>query len=204
VAILRGLISQLLGQCSELVPYCHEKYLASGEAMLSSIHTAKQLLELLCEKLPRLYLVVDGLDECTETERRVALNYLNGLVDKMDSSVPGKLRLLVVSQEEGDIKKLLATAACLKLSPEHNEADIRSYVEKEMATIQRKFELDRAQVVHITEATCSRSHGKPSSSCGYVGQQYQCFRAGNYTFRLSGYYGLSADQIQVCSCSQSW
>ncbi len=123
------------------------------------MNTAKQLLQLFCEKTTKLFLVVDGLDECSETERRVLADYLNELVEKSEASTPGKLRLLIVSQMEGDIKKLLFNAATLTISSEHNGDDIRAFVDQKMISIAEAFELDKAETEHVASATCARASG---------------------------------------------
>ena len=190
IAILRGFVSQLVGADNDLLPYCHEKYLSSGEPLLTSLPTARQLLELFCGETRKLYLVVDGLDECPEAERRVLANYLTGLVERSDSSSPGSLRLLVVSQVEGDIKKLLSSATTFALCPEDNGGDIRSFVGRQMVEVRRQFGIDDTEVEHVTMRTCAVASGErksqtPAALRGHIymwcwrRQEARCSRAGS-------------------------
>ena len=155
LAVLRGMISQLQAHCDELLPYCHEKMHASGDAILSSMHTAKLLLKLFCEKLPSIFMILDGLDECSSTERRVLVDCLTDLVD----STPGRLRLLIISQAEGDIKKLLSSADRLTITLEHNADDIRSYVKSRMVEVVRTFEIEAGESDHVVNLTCAGASG---------------------------------------------
>src|SRR5204862_7003488 len=104
-SILKGLLNQLITQNRDLVPYCYDKYQASGEVTLKSAGPARGLLELLWRRISKQFVIIDGLDECSAMERKFVLSFFTSLVDKLDSKEPGKLRVLFVSQEENDIKK---------------------------------------------------------------------------------------------------
>jgi hypothetical protein len=85
--------------------------------------------------VPRLFLVVDGLDECEATERREVLECLTRLVGECNAIDPGKFRVLVVSQYYPDIQRALQSSGAIKLAPTiiqisetDNESDIKTYV----------------------------------------------------------------------------
>lgn len=158
-SILKGLLSQLITQSRDLVPYCHDKYQSSGEVTLTSAGPAKQLLELLWQRIPKYSVIIDGLDECGAQERKSVLSFFTSLVDRFDAKKPGKLRVLFVSQDETDIKKALATAISIPLSPTDNANDIKLFVRKWSSRIRQKFELDDAQVDYIIDSTCIRADG---------------------------------------------
>jgi hypothetical protein len=158
-SVFKGLLSQLLSQCHELIPWCHEKHLSSGELVLTSAGLAKQLLDVFCQKIPKQYIIIDGLDECDPAERKLVLSFFTAMVDRCDAQQPGKLRVLFVSQDFNDIRKALPTAATISLGPTDNEGDIKAYVEIWAAKIQRKFELDSDQVDWIEASTCARAQG---------------------------------------------
>lgn len=158
-AILKSLLNQLVGKCRDLVPYCHDKYLASGELKLVSFNLAKQLLDLFCERLQKMYIIIDGLDECDIAERKLILSCVNSILEKNDARDPGRIRVLFVSQDENDIKEALPTAAVIALGPTDNEDDIRSFVRRSTTKIQLKHELDDKQAVYIMDTTCARARG---------------------------------------------
>jgi hypothetical protein len=158
-SILKGLLSQLLCQCRDLVPFCHDRYLASGELTLTSASLAEQLLDLFCQRIPKQYIIVDGLDECTMGERKLVLSFFNTMIGRYDMKEPGKIRILFVSQDEDDIKDALQTAAVIALGPTDNENDIRSFVRRSTMKIQQKHGLDNHQAEYIIESTCARTKG---------------------------------------------
>lgn len=160
IAVLRGLISQLLSANPDLLLYCHEKFSKSGETLLSSMQLAKQLFELFCESTPRVAIIIDGLDECEKVERGLLLEYLNASVEKIHSTTPGKLRVLISSQQDGDIRKMMSSAEVLTLSVELNGDDIRSYVNHRLAEIAKKFDLDETLEKEVACMTCSKASGK--------------------------------------------
>jgi hypothetical protein len=158
-SIFKGLLNQLLSQCRDLVQYCHEKYSSSGELTLTSATLAKKLLELFCQKIPKQYIIIDGLDECDLAERKLVLSFFTTIVDHCDAYQPGKLRVLFVSQDYNDIKKALPTAAVISLGPTDNENDIRTYVKEWAVKIQQKFELESHRIDYIKTSTCGRARG---------------------------------------------
>jgi hypothetical protein len=162
ISIYRGLLSQLLNHCRELIPYCYEKYLSSGELMLTSTANAEQLLKLFFEKMPKpkQFIIVDGLDECSAAQRKLVLTFFNTIVDLCDEREPGKLRVLFISQDFTDIGKALQTATVFKLTSEDSKKDIKFYVQDWSKRIAQKYPLTIEQVEFIEESTLVRSQGK--------------------------------------------
>lgn len=152
-------MKQLICQCRDLVPFCHDKYSASGELTLTSANLAKQLVELFCQRISQQYIIIDGLDECDITERKLVMLFFSALVDRFEMKEPGKLRVLFVSQDENDIRKGLTTAAWIPLDPTDNAKDIKTFVHKWSVSIQQKFELDDQSINYIEESTCFRAQG---------------------------------------------
>jgi hypothetical protein len=165
ISIFKGLLSQLLKQCRDLVPYCHDRYLSSGELTLTSEGLAKKLLELFCQWIPKQYIVIDGLDECDMVERKSVLSFFTEMVDRCDAYEPGKLRVLFVSQDYNDIKKALPTAAVMSLEPTDNENDIKIYVNDWAKKIQRKHEPENHDIEYIKNSTRTRAQGNAKVSC---------------------------------------
>jgi hypothetical protein len=157
ISVLKSLLNQLLSYNRDLVPYCHDKYSSSGELTMTSANLAKQLLELIFQKIPKQYIILDGLDECDIAERKVILSFFKTMVDRFDAYEPGKLRVLFISQDFNDIRKALPTAAVMSLGPADNQHDIKLYVDEWASKIQPKHELDDDQIEHIKTSTCARA-----------------------------------------------
>ncbi|KAE9374277.1 hypothetical protein N431DRAFT_371745 [Stipitochalara longipes BDJ] len=159
ISIYRGLLSQLLNRCREIIPYCYDKYLSSGEVNLTSTALAEQLLKLFFEQIPKHFIIVDGLDECNPAQRKLILTFFNAMVDRCDEREPGKLRVLFVSQNFSDISKALPTATVVNLTPEDNKNDIKAYIKDWSKKITRFYELTASQTEHMEETTMIRSQG---------------------------------------------
>jgi hypothetical protein len=135
-----------LEQNPDILPPCHSKLALSGEPVLRSLSHAKKLLSDFCTTIPKLYIIIDGLDECDQAERRQVLNILMEIVAKCDIDDAGKLRIIVVSQDYADIWKALSSSASTRLTPKviklsHRdiEKDIMTYVKVWVNKIAGKF-----------------------------------------------------------------
>ncbi|RYN46116.1 hypothetical protein AA0118_g12682 [Alternaria tenuissima] len=146
VGILKGLADQLLDQYPQMLPPCFTRRRLSGEPSLRSISQAKKLLEDFCDTIPKLFIVIDGLDECEKAERSQVLDILTQVVGYRDTIDPGTLRLLVASQDLIDIRKGFNSSASTKVAPmilriseTDNEGDIRAFTRLWVDKIASRF-----------------------------------------------------------------
>lgn len=146
MGILKGLIDQCLDQYPQMLPPCYSKRTLSGEPILRSLSQAKTVLEDLCSTIPKLFIIVDGLDECDRVERQQTLDALMQIAIQGNNDVPGKLRLLFVSRDYADIRRSLNSSAVTGMTPEfiqlfdtHNEGDIRTFTHSWVEKIATKF-----------------------------------------------------------------
>jgi hypothetical protein len=143
---LKGLADQLLDQYPEMLIPCFTRRRSSGEPSLRSLIQAKKLIEDFCSTIPKLFIVIDGLDECEKAERNQVLDILTEAVGLRDTVDPGTLRLLVASQDLVDIRKGLNSSASTKVAPmilriseTDNEGDIRAFTRLWVDKIASKF-----------------------------------------------------------------
>jgi hypothetical protein len=127
---------------------------------LTSSALAEQLLKLFFEKIPKHYIIIDGLDECNPAQRKLVLTFFTTIVDRCDEREPGKLRVLFVSQDFPDIGKALQTATIMKLTPEDNKNDIEAYINDWSKKIEKKYSVGIEEVEFIQESTLIRSQGR--------------------------------------------
>ena len=159
VNILKGLLTQQVGWYPNLVPFFNEQREEKGEVVLRSEKTAKTLLRAVSEEGDRQFIVIDGLDECLPQERKSILTFLQSLVEKIDDREPSKLRLLIISQDEFDIRKLLSGAREFRIQATHNAADIDLFVQTWTKKIRSKFDLDEGNSDYIQRQTCTAAAG---------------------------------------------
>ncbi len=157
LGLARALISQLLSQNDTLLPFLHDKRIASGQVALKSSQLSIEILGTCLKSMPKTYIIIDGLDECDMSERNSILSFFAGIIEGDD--IPGRLRALFVSQDENDIRTSLRAATLLRLTDVHNRNDIDQYATEWVAKIEKRFGLPHATVDYIKTAVCEGSEG---------------------------------------------
>jgi hypothetical protein len=129
-----------------MLPPCYTRRTFSGEPSLRSPTQARKLFEDFCETIPKLFIVIDGLDECEKVERNQVLDVLTEVVGQCDMKDPGKLRLLLVSQDYADIRKGFHSSALSRMAPKilqisdtNNNGDIQAYTRMWVNRIASRF-----------------------------------------------------------------
>lgn len=140
LAILSALLSQILTMERDLIPFFDQTRDQKGDTKLESLDLCKELLGVLVKNEPTKYLVVDGIDECEEPDRKEFLEIILDLVRQCDQREPGSLRLVIFSREEPDIKKRLAGPNTIQIMPDDVGQDIENFVEFHSRRLQEKFQ----------------------------------------------------------------
>ncbi|VBB81748.1 Putative protein of unknown function [Podospora comata] len=142
VSIARSLLSQLLPYNRDiLLPYYHDKYQSSTEAVLGTRSIIEDLLKVSIQNSPHVYIILDGIDECPRKERDIIASWFRELVEDLPQSNPTQIRCLFVSQEDGVARKDFAGVSVIKIRSQDNLRDIEQYSAKWAIDIQKKFEL---------------------------------------------------------------
>lgn len=158
IGILKGILGQAISWRPEVMAYFDEQRKSGGEPIICREQTTKKLTEIVCRGGDQTYLVVDGIDECSPKDRKSTLLFLNNLVRDNDEKYPGKLRLLVISQNEPDIRKLLNNPRELIIQPGLIDADIQSFVAQHTPTI-ASFGLESEEVEMVQQKICRNAAG---------------------------------------------
>jgi hypothetical protein len=143
MSLYKSLLRQLVSHNRDLLPVYYEKKL-KGQEILNSEATARSLLELCFEASTTHFIVIDGLDEFSIGDRTSAVQFISSIVEKSDNKSPmiGKIRVLFMSQDLKDMRKLLPVAAVLEIRPSHVEPDIRTLVTQQAHKLASGSELD--------------------------------------------------------------
>ena len=155
-----------------MLPPCYLRRASSGEPSLRSLNVAKKLLEDFCDTVPELFVIIDGLDECEGAERKQFLEIITEIVGRRDAADPGKLRLLVVSQDYADIRKGLHSAGVARMAPTilkitgaDHEKNIQAYVKLYVDRIASRFHpFDDDLKEYLQNLTVSNAKGTLASS----------------------------------------
>jgi hypothetical protein len=159
-AILRELLLQCGLRDPAVVSYLYEQCAATGERKLESPATLKDMLKTVVKGVDKVVIVIDGLDECEESERKQTLAYLLPLIEEANRDSPGSVRALFTSQDVADMRKQLRRAEVMALTPQDNAADIQSYTDYWASQIQVRFELRNDEVRRIIEHVTQTAKGK--------------------------------------------
>lgn len=153
------MLAQLLCQNPSILPYLYDECLKSAKVTLASSQDCIKLLDTVLQAVPRTFLIIDGIDECEQKERKAILNFFTSAIAS-DNIMPGKLRGLLVSQELGDIKTALHMAESLRLTKDHSELDIRNFAVKWAVRIQERFnQMPDPAREHIVKLVCDGADG---------------------------------------------
>lgn len=167
--ILRAFLSQLVSQTRDLVPYYYDEGFQSGEVSLHSKKLSEKLLDFALQNVRRCFVVIDGVDECPPSERKALLEHLIHLIDRCDVTFPGKVRFMVLSREEPDIKKLLTGSETLKITSRDTLEDINMYIKHQASRLRSKFsELGTEDIDYIQKCVLDRTDGKSSNPLALV------------------------------------
>ncbi|KAK5057581.1 hypothetical protein LTR84_011581 [Exophiala bonariae] len=160
LAILKGILIQQLAWYPHLASYFQEQRQQKPEVTLNMESTARQIFETIAWESDRQYIIIDGLDECEKEDRKMIISFLTSLITKIDAKIPSKLRLLIISQTEPDIRRLVERAREFELKANHNAQDIGSFVHTWMARLNNKFGLPEVTVTALEQRTCSLAKGQ--------------------------------------------
>ncbi|KAH9204090.1 hypothetical protein DL95DRAFT_418527 [Leptodontidium sp. 2 PMI_412] len=162
VSILKALLSQLVIQQEQLLPFYSEQEKSSGEITLHSAKLSKKLLRCILQNMPSAYLIIDGLDECDQNERRLTLEFFNDLINLCDNTKAGKIRLLIASRDEPDIRKSLSLATLVRIGDRDTFQDIKSYIIHRAELVEQKFRqfgLSKRDREYIEQYVLDKSDG---------------------------------------------
>ena len=133
LAIIRTLLYQLCQANKSLIPAVNKEY-DSRHSRSLPLNTWGKLLEtFICGSEP-VYIILDGLDECDESERKQLLRKMLGLWQDCSN-----LHILVASRKEVDIRRALETKCATLNIEEKNRIDIKRFVIGEINDLWRRI-----------------------------------------------------------------
>lgn len=117
---MHSLIFQLAERDDERVDVVCE---SMGEELKNDLTAARDLLKALILHAGSVFLIIDGVDEISKSERGRMVTDLLGLVKSCDG-----LRVIFSSRPEADLTRTLADTAVAIQVHDHNEQNIEWYV----------------------------------------------------------------------------
>ena len=157
--MFRLLIAQILRSKHDLIAFAYEE-VANGNTPTDA--RLRSLLRRLIGSLGKVYMIVDGLDECDGSEQRRALKELLELPVNDPACELHRLKILICSRETPEILRMLAKTPCISLTDEQARVskDIATYTKVSLAELRNDYE--SALVNDIEQQIISKADGRVS------------------------------------------
>ncbi|KAH7329590.1 hypothetical protein B0I35DRAFT_420512 [Stachybotrys elegans] len=152
IGVARALLVQMLGQRPYLLSLLYEKASTDSSVVLKSEAAAKDLMKLGFCSYKQLYIILDGLDECDEVERREIAAWFQAVTDDLLGTGSCSIKCLFVSQHDKisgtDFKGLPAIN-----THHHNQEDLKEFSMVWHRKIEEKFgKLESRNISQIIHA----------------------------------------------------
>ena len=156
LAILRTILCQLLDALPEIPQRVTELYRNSYLKGSESAHSLpfldiQDLLNSTIELFDAVYVILDGIDELSD--RRDLLTYLTALGRR---GVQDKVKVLVISRMESDIRQAIGNYMSFAIHPSNTKSDMRSYITR---SIRAKLDLQPPDVQKTQNVLFKRARG---------------------------------------------
>lgn len=153
-------MSQFLLLDDDLLTYLYEQASTSGQKVLSTESVARDLLTTAIQSFEKLYVVLDGLDECDRDERKHIVSFFDDTWKALPQKDQDSLRCLFLSQSDNIARKDHANMSTLKISEENTRKDIRAYAGARSLEIKKRFALSADQQSMVEDKIVEMAEGK--------------------------------------------
>ena len=141
-----------------LLPFFYEEMSTSGEKPLKTMARSQRILETGVKSLNRVYIIVDGLDECVAGGNGPLISWFKKVASAISDS--GQyMRCLFLSQSDEEASRLFKGVPTIMINSSHLEADIKTFCEVESQKIMAKFALQEVERDQIVERVRREAHG---------------------------------------------
>ena len=156
--ILRSFVTQILAHNPTCSRYLYDYIIGGVRHHLSpTSEVCLEMLENLALHHEHLFIGIDGLDECVESDRRTVLHMIHKLLQ--NSKVLRNIRIFITSRKEKDIDTSLRSAHRLEIRHYHIEKDILKYVQVRVRSLSRKFPIKVEDQTRVSVDITERSRG---------------------------------------------
>jgi adenylate kinase family enzyme len=157
ISMARSFLDQLSRLESSIVDILYDMA-AKKENCFKTRKDTEELLQLCLDAGGTLYVVVDGLDECAESEQKVIARWLRKYADN-SGATREPTRCVFLSQDDTTTRALLSTLPTIRISATDNKHDIKAYCSAIAKDIQSKFTESDVNTSWIVEAVSTKADG---------------------------------------------
>lgn len=158
IGVCRSLILQLVQRNASILSYVYEKSSSSGRSQLDSTSVAKEMLVVALNAFDKLFIVIDGIDECKKAEKERISSTLISIVESHTAC----LRCCFISQHDKDTGKIFRNIPTFRITEKHNEGDILNYCVGMEERIARSFRVSATDLrtLNISRNVATKADGK--------------------------------------------
>ncbi|KAI9148085.1 DNA repair protein RAD5B [Paramyrothecium foliicola] len=157
-SVARSLLVQMLTQKPNLLSHLHEKAALDTNVLLKSAPVAKELLKLGFGCYDQLYIVLDGLDECEQEDRREIAVWFQSTLENLYSTERCTVRCLFVSQNDGIAGSDFKNIPAIHIQDENRE-DVKNFSIVWHRKIEQKFGKLESKNHHISQIISAKAQG---------------------------------------------
>lgn len=188
ISMARSFLDQLSHMESSIVDMLYDMA-TKKENCFKTRKETEELLQLCLDAAGTLFIVVDGLDECTEPEQKAIARWLRKYADN-SGATRDPTRCAFLSQDDTTTRALLSTLPTVRITASDNKDDIKAYCNAIAKEIQVKFAESDENISFIVEAVSSKAEGE--TSCSLMGCKTNCPRDVPLRYTRDGQFTPSA------------
>ncbi|KAH7174004.1 uncharacterized protein B0J16DRAFT_365522 [Fusarium flagelliforme] len=156
LSMLLGLLAQLVAQDESLLDHVYQACRSAEPRQFQSLDEVSRHVSMALQSQPRSFVIIDGLDECTEASR--VLDWFESIMSTQDDTsgdTDFNIRLFISGQRDGILESQMShyTRIDLETSSGHDQ-DIEAFAETMAIKIRERFslnpEIERDIAVRVT------------------------------------------------------
>lgn len=157
ISMSRSLLDQFSVMHDSVADILYEA--ANGDEAFQTKKATRALLRIALDAAGPAFIIIDGLDECAESEQKDIAVWLRKYADD-SSQTRDPTRCVFLSQHDDKIQTLFAAVPSIQIKSADTQADIKAYCLVFAKQIQSKFGETDERTKYIVEAVSSKADGK--------------------------------------------
>jgi hypothetical protein len=161
VAVVRGILAQLLHQLksNNLLAYLFDEKSKSGMTTLLTDTLARKLLDVATKSHQKVYIIIDGIDECDNEQRKEIVTAFETLWDSLPPSDNDTLRCMFISQDDRAARRDFSKMVSIRITEDHIKDDIRAYAKTWSSKIGERFDLSAEKQRYMEDMITDKAEG---------------------------------------------
>lgn len=127
---------------------------------MKTLKRSQEMLERAIKSLDKVYIIVDGLDECPPGEKKIIASWFQTLVYSISEDDKVHLRCLFLSQDDKETRILFKGLPSVQIRSQDLAGDIKTFCKIEAEKIKNKFSLSDSEKAEIIQKVSLEAKGR--------------------------------------------